>query len=305
MSRLIFGWLTWLASSLPPWLGYALADLATGPHWYGFPERRHAVLANLAVILPRASRSDRVKIGKRMVRSYNRMMYEFFRLPHISREELLAAVDVVGKEHLDRAIERGRGVIITSTHLGNWELGAVMVAQWGYALHAVAGVQLGRWLSGAVRDTKTELSITTIAPEDGFRKILRALEHNDPVALVVDGNLYQHGQPVEWFGRETPFPAGPGVLAQRTGALVVPAWCERLGNGRFRITIETPIDPAAFATTAELHQAIAAAAERHIRGHLDQWCIFRPLWPTPAADAVPAAAGMPASTPTRGRGTGA
>jgi len=66
MSRLIFGWLTWLASSLPPWLGYALADLATGPHWYGFPERRHAVLANLAVILPRASRSDRVKIGKRI-----------------------------------------------------------------------------------------------------------------------------------------------------------------------------------------------------------------------------------------------
>ena len=305
MSRLIFGWLTWLASSLPPWLGYALADLATGPHWYGFPERRHAVLANLAVILPRASRSDRVKIGKRMVRSYNRMMYEFFRLPHLSREELLAAVDVVGKEHLDRAIERGRGVIITSTHLGNWELGAVMVAQWGYALHAVAGVQLGRWLSGAVRDTKTELSITTIAPEDGFRKILRALEHNDPVALVVDGNLYQHGQPVEWFGRETPFPAGPGVLAQRTGALVVPAWCERIGNGRFRITIETPIDPAAFATTAALHQAIAAAAERHIRGHLDQWCIFRELWPTPVADAVPAAAGMPASTPTRGRGTGA
>jgi len=305
MSRLIFGWLTWLASSLPPWLGYALADLATGPHWYGFPERRHAVLANLAVILPRASRSDRVKIGKRMVRSYNRMMYEFFRLPHLSREELLAAVDVVGKEHLDRAIERGRGVIITSTHLGNWELGAVMVAQWGYALHAVAGVQLGRWLSGAVRDTKTELSITTIAPEDGFRKILRALEHNDPVALVVDGNLYQHGQAVEWFGRETPFPAGPGVLAQRTGALVVPAWCERLGNGRFRITIEAPIDPAAFATTAALHQAIAAAAERHIRGHLDQWCIFRPLWPTPVADAVPAAAGMPASTPTRGRGTGA
>jgi KDO2-lipid IV(A) lauroyltransferase len=233
------------------------------------------------------------------------MMYEFFRLPHVSREELLAAVDVVGKEHLDRAIERGRGVIITSTHLGNWELGAVMVAQWGYALHAVAGVQLGRWLSGAVRDTKTELSITTIAPEDGFRKILRALEHNDPVALVVDGNLYQHGQPVEWFGRETPFPAGPGVLAQRTGALVVPAWCERVGNGRFRITIETPIDPAAFATTAALHQAIAAAAERHIRGHLDQWCIFRPLWPTPVADAVPAAAGVPASPPTRGRGTGA
>jgi len=284
MSRLIFGWLTQLAASLPAWLGYGLADLGTALHWMAFPDRRHAVLANLAVMLPRASRSDRARIARRMMRSYNRMMFEFFRLPHLSREELLASIDVEGKEHLDRAIARGRGVIITSTHIGNWELAAVMVAQWGYALHAVAGVQLGRWLTGAVRDTKTELSITTISPDDGFRKILRALDHNDPVALMVDGNLYQHGVTVDWFGRPTTFPAGPGVLAQRTGALIVPGVCVRVSPGRFRIIISPAIDPAASATTAELHQAVAAAAERQVRAHLDQWCIFRPLWSSPAAE---------------------
>ncbi|MFM7232904.1 MAG: lysophospholipid acyltransferase family protein [bacterium] len=282
MSRIVFGWLTALIASLPPWLGYALADMATGLHWAAFPGRRHAVMANLAVILPRASRRDRARVARDMMRSYNRMMYEFFRLPHLSREELLASVEVVGKEHLDRGLERGRGVILASTHLGNWELAAVMVAQWGYALHAVAGVQLSRWLSGAVRDTKTELSITTIAPEDGFRKIVRALDHNDPVALMVDGNLYTHGAQVEWFGRTTPFPSGPGVLAQRTGALLMCGYCVRTSPGRFRLVIEPPIDPAAYATTAELHQAVAATAERHIREHLGQWCIFRPLWDEPA-----------------------
>src|SRR6266849_2519223 len=192
MSRVVFSGITWLIARLPPWLGYAIADLATAIHWLAFPGRRHAALANLAVILPRASRRDRARVARRMMRSYNRMMYEFFRLPHLSREELLSSVEVVGKEHLDNGIARGRGVILAATHLGNWELAGVMVAQWGYALHAVAGVQLSRWLSGAVRDTKTELSITTIAPEDGFRKIMRALEHNDPVALMVDGNLYAH-----------------------------------------------------------------------------------------------------------------
>lgn len=282
MSRLIYGWLTVLIASVPPWLGYALADMATGIHWLAFPGRRHAALANLAVILPRASRRDRSLVARRMMRSYNRMMYEFFRLPHLSREELLASIEVVGKEHLDRGIERGRGVILAGTHIGNWELGGVMIAQWGYALHAVAGVQLSRWLSGAVRDTKTELSITTISPEDGFRKIMRALEHNDPVALMVDGNLYAHGHTVEWFGRPTSFPAGPGVLAQRTGALLVCGYCERTTPGRFRFVLEPPIDPATFATTAELHQAVAATAERHIRQHIDQWCIFRPLWAEPA-----------------------
>ena len=301
MSRLIFGWLTSMIAGLPAWLGYGLADLATGFHWLAFPARRHAVMANLATILPRASRGDRARIAHRMMRSYNRMMYEFFRLPHLSREELLRAVEVSGKEHLDKAIARGRGVIITSTHIGNWELAGVMVAQWGYSLHAVAGVQLTRWLSGAVRETKTELSITTISPEDGFRKIIRALEHNDPVALVVDGNLYQHGATVEWFGRPTPFPAGPGVLAQRTGALIIPGYCERLAPGRFRVVVEPPLDPASFASMAELHQAIASIAERHIRAHLDQWCIFRPLWAAPAAESSPSSTGAQAPAGERRR----
>jgi len=76
------------------------------------------------------------------------------------------------------------------------------------------------------------------------------------------------------------------VLAQRTGALIIAGYATRTAAGRFRIVMEPPIDPAGFATTAELHQAIAAAAERHIRAHLDQWCIFRPLWPDAAAESV-------------------
>ena len=56
-------------------------------------------------------------------------------------------------------------------------------------------------------------------------------------------------------------------------------------------TCALPIYPAAFATTAELHQAVAAVAERHIRAHLDQWCIFRTMWSAPQPDAVTDPAG--------------
>lgn len=288
MSRLVYGWLTAIISGMPVWLGYVLADALTEIHYRFFPERRHAALANLAVIMPRASRRDRALIARRMMRSYNRMMFEFFRLPHVGRDELIANVEVVGREHLEQAMARGRGVVFASSHLGNWELGGVMIAQMGYSLYAVAGVQLGRWLSGAVRDTKSELSIHTVSPEDGFRKLLRALEHNNPVALVVDGDIYQHGVEVEFFGRGYNFPAGPGVLAQRTGALVICGYCERVGRGRFRIVMEKPLDPADFPTVAALNQTVASQIEGHIRSHLDQWCIFRPMWePSPSTAAEP------------------
>jgi KDO2-lipid IV(A) lauroyltransferase len=291
MSRLVYGWLTGLAAGLPLWLGYFLADLGTNLHAGLFPSRRHAALANLAVILPQSSRRERLKIVRRMMRSYNRMMFEFFRLPHLSRSELLDAVEVEGREHLEQAVARGRGVILTCTHIGNWELAAVVVAHWGHRLVAVAGVQLNRWFASAVRETKSELAIQTVSPEDGFRKLLRALEHNDLLALMVDGDIYSHGVSVDFFGRELRFPSGPGVLAQRTGALVVAGYCERVGPGRFRIVIEPALDPATFATAAELHAAIAQTAERHIRAHLDQWCIFRPLWEgSPAVDHATATA---------------
>ncbi|MEK7824332.1 MAG: lysophospholipid acyltransferase family protein [Candidatus Eisenbacteria bacterium] len=287
MSRFVYGWLTAVMAGLPLRVGYLLADALTEAHFRLFPARRHAALANLAVIMPRATRRERMRVARAMMQSYNRMIFEFFRLPHLTREELLHAIEVSGREHLEQAVARGRGVVITCTHVGNWELGAVVLAHWGYALHAVAGVQLARWLTPAVRETRSELAIHTIAPEDGFRKLLRALEHNDLVALMVDGDIFSHGVRVDLFGREVSFPSGPGVLAQRTGALIICGYCERLSPGRFRIVMEPPLDPAAFPDTASLIAAVARTSERHIREHLDQWCIFRPLWeaaPTAAAE---------------------
>ena len=278
MSRFVYGWLTGIMASLPLRLGYALAGWLAEFHFRAFPTRRHAALANLAVILPGTSRRERAQIARRMMAHYNKMLFEFFRLPHLDREDLLRAVAVEGREHLEQALERGKGVVICSTHIGNWELAAVVVAHWGHTLHAVAGVQLNRWLSTAVRETKSELAIQTVGNEDGFRKLMRALEKNELVALMVDGDMYQHGEQVEFFGRETRWPAGPGVLAQRTGAQVICGYCERVSDGRFKNRIEPALDPANYPSAAALNAAIAETTSRHIREHIDQWCIFRPLW---------------------------
>jgi KDO2-lipid IV(A) lauroyltransferase len=278
MHRLFFGWLTSIAASLPLWLGYGLARLLAGLHYALFPARRHAALANLAVVLPATSRRERARVVRQMMYHYNAFLYEFFRLPHLDRDELMRAIQVEGRDHLEAAVARRRGVIIVSSHLGNWELAGVLVASWGYPLHAVAGVQFTRWLSPAVRETKSEMAVSTVSPEDGFKKLYRALEHNELVALLADGDIYHQPVTVELFGRETPFPAGPSVLSMRTGALIVPGFCQRLKGGRFRVVIEPPLDPAVFESAHALSQAVAARVETHIREHVEQWCIFRPVW---------------------------
>jgi KDO2-lipid IV(A) lauroyltransferase len=282
VSQRLFDLLTGLLARMPMRVGYALADLAGWCHYLFFSARRAAARANVDAMMPDASAAERDRVVRTMMRSYLRMAFEFFRLPRLPVETLLGAIET-NWEGVDRALAKGKGLIITCSHIGNWELGAVALAHHGVRVNAVAGVQFGRWLAGSVRDAKAALSVATIAPEDSYRKIWRALARNEAVALMVDGDVFSPGVTCRFFGRDTQWPSGPGTLAMRTGARVAPAYCARVGPGRFRILVEEPLDPHAFASATELNAAIARATEQHIREHLDQWCIFRRMWPASAA----------------------
>ncbi len=152
------------------------------------------------------------------------MLFEFFRLPRLERDELLRSVEVVGHQNVLDALERGKGVIITSSHIGNWELGAVVLAHLGHQVHAVAGVQLGRWLAPAVRDAKSELAVHTIRPEDGYRKLWRALSRNDLLALMVDGDIFGQGVDLSFFDRECTLAGGTGCSVEANRG----AGCQRV-----------------------------------------------------------------------------
>ncbi len=278
MSRLLLACLSALTAAIPNRTGYAVARGLARAHLWFFPRRRHAVLVNLATILPGSSRRERMRAALKVMASYNCMLFEFFRLPRLEREQLLQSVEIEGHQNVLDALARGKGVIITSSHIGNWELGAVVLAHLGHQVHAVAGVQLGRWLAPAVRDAKSELAVHTIRPEDGYRKLWRALSRNDLLALMVDGDIFGQGTEISFFDREVRWPAGPGVLSKRTGAPVVSGYCRRLAPGRFRLVLEPMLDPERYDSADTLNGAIAAATQRQIRENIEQWCIFRSFW---------------------------
>jgi KDO2-lipid IV(A) lauroyltransferase len=291
VSRLLLACLSALTAAMPLQMGYALARSLARVHLWFFPKRRHAALVNLATILPGSSRRERMRTVLKMMASYNCMLFEFFRLPRLERDELLRNVEIDGHQNVLDAAARGKGVIITSSHIGNWELGAVVLAHLGHQVHAVAGVQLGRWLAPAVRDAKSELAVHTIRPEDGYRKLWRALSRNDLLALMVDGDIFGQGITLPFFDRDVRWPAGPGVLAKRTGAPVVSGYCQRLAAGRFRVVLEPLLDPDQFDTADALNCAIAATTQRQIRQNITQWCIFRPFWGDSAEAASAASSG--------------
>jgi KDO2-lipid IV(A) lauroyltransferase len=172
--------------------------------------------------------------------------------------------------------------VVSVPHLGNWEIAGLALARMGFAIHVVTGVQFHRLLTRQARAMKEAARIGVSTVAEGSRPLLATLRAGGLVILLVDGDAFARALPARFFGRLVPFPAGPALLARRTGAPLLHAHAERTGPDRFLVAfdgVDRP-DPALplAADLRRLTTRTAAALERNITAHVDQWCIFRPLF---------------------------
>ncbi|HEX7077823.1 MAG TPA: lysophospholipid acyltransferase family protein [Candidatus Eisenbacteria bacterium] len=288
-----------IADSTPRGAARVLASLG-GALQYRFDRpRRTAVLANLARMAegghPRlASARDRERAARAIFVSYLRFLFEFLAQRRMTDRALCATFRFQGTELLYRALAGGRGAVVAAPHLGNWELAGLALARLGFRVHVVTGVQLHPALSPAVRALKEGSGIRVSTPEDGFAPLLATLQGGGLVVLLVDGDVYARGLRAPFFGRETPFPAGPAILARRARAPLLHAHAERLRDGRHRISIDGWDEPdrsiPLARDLARLTERVARAQERNIAAHVTQWCIFRPFFSGPPASGTRRAA---------------
>jgi len=199
-----------------------------------------------------------------------------------------------GVEQLEAARALGRGVILVTAHLGNWELGGLLLAHRGLPMSVVTleepTAELTRW-----RDAfRLRAGIRTYAVGPGhnfaFVELIAALRRGEVVAMLVDRPYAGSGESVEFFGRRTKFSTAPALLWQHTGAAVVPAFVLRNETGRYTAFADAPLPLALHAESraglAANTQIVATHFENIIRQHPDQWFNYVPIWPAPpAADA--------------------
>lgn len=205
---------------------------------------------------------------------------EMFASSAWGNDTILEWCTLEGRDELDRALAGGKGVVLVSVHTGSWELGARCLQALGYSLSVVAGVQMNRFLAGAVREAKEKRGIEVIGPDNSYRKLLKALASNGIVILLVDGNIYTGGADLPFFGRATRLPDGPAKLSRSSGAPVLGGYCRRMGNKEHTLHIEHIMSAREIESLSE-QDALAriyGAVERFIGHNADQWCMFRRLW---------------------------
>ena len=264
----------WLVEHLAPQTSFALARSMADAQWLRSRRDRIAVQHNLELVVGRPVREWSAMV-RGVFRAFGQYLVEFLSMhrPH--------AVDVSihGREHLSAAIAGGRGAILLTAHVGNWELGAAVVRRLGYRVAAVA-LPHADPRTDALFNAQRERCGVEVIPLglDSARTCLARLREGALVGLLGDQVLVRHGRPCRWFGRQVVLPTGPAVLSLRSGTAIIPTFAVREEDGAFRLSFHEPIWPEGTPgprAVSRLLQRSATVLERAIRETPGQWLMFQ------------------------------
>jgi len=278
--------LIFLAQRLPLKVAYGIASLVGDLLFLLWRRGRANAIDNMRHVLgPGATDLEVRGTVQRSFRNYVKVLVDFVRLPRTSDKEVESRVQGEGWEHLDRALEGGKGALLVGTHLGSWDLAGLALAARGHELYVVAERQKPPWLNRIACDWREARGIHLIFMERTLKPLFRALARNQLVGIVVDRPWPEgEGVTVEFFGQMISWPSGPAALALRTGAQVITGYLVRTLDGHFKGEIFPPLEfqPRGdkFEDLRRLSQKIVTLQEELIRRYPDQWYMFRRIWPS-------------------------
>jgi len=268
-------------------LGFALA-VGRLLGWLAYRlDRRHREIAleNLkAAYASELSPGHAERIVREVFASLAMNLMEFMRIPWLRRGRLEGYVECEGIENFDRALARGRGVILLTAHFGNWELMGAYLGLTGYKLEIVV-----RELDSAVLEAftvwvRTRCGNRIVPKGRSMRRLLKALSENAITGILLDQNVARsEGVFVDFFSRAACTNKGPAMLATRSRAAVVPAFIIREGRGH-RIVIQEELKLVDTGDrerdTLENTARFTAAIERMVRAYPEQWFWIHRRWKT-------------------------
>jgi len=272
-----------LVRRLPEPVAFALADLGGRAAHRFSAGARQRVAANLRRVTGPADLDGAVAAA---FRSYARYWVEAFRAADLDAVDLEARTTVVGFDHLDRALDEGRGVVVLLAHHGSWDVAAQWAETHGYHLAVVAEVVRPRRLferfvrlREAVGLEVVPLKRSTAAGTGAAlsERLATVLAANHMVGLLSDRDLSGTAPMVDFFGEPAGIPRGPAVLAARTGAAVIPITMLQRPGRRWHLEARPRVDIDRM-DTDEATARIGAALEDLIRLDPVQWHCFSPIW---------------------------
>ena len=262
---------------------YAGAWLGLGI--YAALGKRRGIATNNVRLALGVSRARANQIARRALMNFGMTYAEFMHLRVATPSEVRAYSWIEGLEHIQSGFDAGRGVILLTAHLGNWEVMGARAAQ-EFPLTVVARPTENAGVQGYIDRVRAAGGLGVISKFDNGRASLRVLKNNESLGILPDQHAGCEGELLPMFGQPTRVWGAIARLALLSGARVVPAFGVRqtpfLADGRIVATVSEGwnVEKSGDKNAAILAgtQRTVSELERIIAAHPDQWLWMHRRW---------------------------
>jgi lauroyl/myristoyl acyltransferase len=282
--RVEFWGVRWLAVILPRLPRRVCHILATGSGaaaaFIHLPGRQVA-LSNLeAAFGAELTVRRRKQLVRESYQHFARAMADLFWSPRLTAENLEAIFDLEDLEQLKRDRGTDRATIFACLHYAGFEWIALALGRSGFDCTVVTQGFKNPLLNGPFNRMREVSGHQTIRRHGAILRLYKALRNERSVTLAVDLTVSAKlpSVPITCFGMQTCVTFAHAWLHKRTGAPIIPAHCEPLPGGRYRLVLHPALEIAPGATHQQIAQACWDRFEPIVRGNPAPWLWMYKHW---------------------------
>jgi len=251
--------------------------------YYVVPVRKALVISNLCHAFPDKSQEEIQHIALKNYQNIFQTFFETLWIQRISEHQIRNIVNIPQLPLLDEMVSRGKGLIMLSGHLCNWELIALAVGMLsGHPLQIIVKKQHNPFADRLMNRLRTKFNNTVVDMDRAPRETLKRLREGGVVAMLADQSGPAEGLFVDYFGRPASTHIGPAVFFLRTNAPIIMTYGIRNSDGTFDVSFEevptsdvSGTDDQKIRTITERHVKML---EQFVRKHPDQWLWMHKRW---------------------------
>ncbi len=245
--------------------------------------RRRVAFANLRLINPQWASKQVHRFTRKVFQHFGITLVETTQMDCLAPTELLRRIQVEGAEHVTEALEQGRGLIVISAHIGNWESALQLFPL--YFKQPVLGVAKSfrfgfghRW----VEKLRTRTGNQVVPKKNAFVRLMQTLRQGGAIGLMMDTTRMKQGVSVRFMGHPVNANPAAALLAMRSKSAVLPMICTREPDGRLVLRISPAVT---MRRTANLRadvqyntQRMTDIIEAAVRSKPEQWYWLQKRW---------------------------
>ena len=249
----------------------ATAMLLSAPLKLAAP-RREVALHNLDLALPHSTPQERKKI---LSQTYDHLIWTGIEFIVLQRDptQVMHWVEAENAELLKDVY--GKGAILLTGHVGNWELTAAWVAQSGYKLTAIVRESADDAERGLIESMRLRVGVMSLSKRAPMTRALAILKRGEFLGILPDQHGGRDGIMAPFFGLETSTSQGAAVFAYLTKKPLIPVYSHRVEPFHHHIRVGEPLEWRQLATRDEtildITAKVNATVERMVREAPGQW----------------------------------